>query len=382
MGMYYNRLIESSDVEDVIQTPDNVGVDLDAIEDAIMGDDGIEAHRSEIEDASKGLVGDPLEEAMFIMYESEYNLNQLMNCIGIAELSEFMEGRDFVLESVNLKAFLQKTRDVLIDMFKKFTNVVKDFIDKVSEKISLDKNLVKKYEKEIRSGFSNGEWTIDECYDMDALKAKYCSKNNRSNELYSRALTDIKNGHIYSDSENAMSNQEIMRRVLGDNKFNGTASGDMITYLNNKYYKTVNGGYTNSKKPDDLCNTVIEVLTSSEIKDMKEAYNKIKENYKSHIKMIEKLMGDEENSSDKNSVCTKYATAITYEQNAQQLFYTHSVKALKTRRSQARRMALMWIRSVKNIDTEKPAEEEDVEEEPVEEAAALYRKAISSINII
>ena len=88
-----------------VQTPEDIGVDLDQVEKDIAGPDGIEAHRDEVEAAEEGLIGDPLEEAYFIMYESEYNYNQIMRCIGLNEISQAQLGRDLVLEAEDVTGF-------------------------------------------------------------------------------------------------------------------------------------------------------------------------------------------------------------------------------------------------------------------------------------
>ena len=127
MGIYTAKIALESAVnpEDVINTPDNIGAELDEIEKAIAGPDGIEASREEIEDAQTGLIGDPIEEAFMIMYESEYNYNQIMHTIGIHELAAASMGRDFVLEAADREGFFKRISDWLKDMFAKIAKAFK-----------------------------------------------------------------------------------------------------------------------------------------------------------------------------------------------------------------------------------------------------------------
>ena len=83
MAIYVKR---EAAVKDTIQTPDDIGVDLDQIEKNIAGADGIEAHKEEIENAELGLIDDAelAESAAMIMYESQYNLNQIFGASACA----------------------------------------------------------------------------------------------------------------------------------------------------------------------------------------------------------------------------------------------------------------------------------------------------------
>ena len=57
MGIYSNKIFrEEVTPDDVINTPDEIGIELDTIEKAICGPDGIEGHRDEIEDAADAKV--------------------------------------------------------------------------------------------------------------------------------------------------------------------------------------------------------------------------------------------------------------------------------------------------------------------------------------
>ena len=104
-------------VESAVQDPDDIGVDLNQVEKDIAGPDGIEAHRDEVEAAEEGLIGDPVAEAFDIMYEAEYNYNQIMKCIGIHEISEASMGRELVLEAEDSKGFFARVKEILTKMF-------------------------------------------------------------------------------------------------------------------------------------------------------------------------------------------------------------------------------------------------------------------------
>ena len=165
MGIFYNKLMESSAVQD----PDDIGIDLDAIEDNIMGDDGIEAHRDEVEAAEEGLIGDPVEEASMLIYESDYNFNQIMKAIGIAELNEAYAGREFLLEGENKKGFFTRVREVIGNMWASVTKFFNNCLNNIKEFCDVHKKLATKHRSEIEAGFAmRDKWTV-KCQNMEML---------------------------------------------------------------------------------------------------------------------------------------------------------------------------------------------------------------------
>ena len=353
MGMFYNKLMESA-VEDVVQTPDDIGVDLDAIEKAIAGEDGIEAHRDEVEAAEEGVVGDPLEECAVIMYESEYNFNQLMKHIGINELSEYANGKDFVLEGANLQAFFDKTREVFVKMFERFTEVFTKAVANLSDKMNFDKALVKKHEKEIRAGFDKfQDWVFEDAYDMDTLNIEYAPKKSSLLELWDKAIDGVKDaGEGLVLDKAPLSNAAAVKRVSGlDVADDGKAAGEMVTQLKAKAF--VKTRYQASDA-SGLLDTVLNILKGeNDVKKLREAYKDIKEDYKKLFKWLKECQSksafkDDENTSanTKNikEACLAYTAAARYEKNLQHAYFGVCLNAHKTRRSQARRMALTWQR--------------------------------------
>ena len=107
--IYKSKILREGGVspEDVINTPEEIGVELTEIEKAICGPDGIEAHRDDVEAAKAGVVGEPLEEAFNMIYEAEYNYNQIMRCIGINELKSYNEGKEFVFTEADKAGFFE-----------------------------------------------------------------------------------------------------------------------------------------------------------------------------------------------------------------------------------------------------------------------------------
>lgn len=375
MGFYYNKLVESA-VDDVIQTPDDIGVDLDAIEKNIVGDDGCEAHREEIDDAMEGVVGDPLEEAATIMYESEYNFNQLMKCIGMAELSEMAAGRDFVLEagSENSKTFWEKTKEMFKKMFENITRVFRDAISKITTAFAGDGEFVRKHRVEIENGFNNSVWMMD-AYDIDALNYDYKPVESKLGAGVQAALANTSNWN--KDNDTYLSNRTMIKNVSG---IDAEDVAEMRSKLEEsifikKQYKRGDG--------EKLLRTVCYIMNSKADTDLlRKKYDEIKASYKALFKELEELKAEaskERKDKDErvhnegvraNTVVMAYIAAHKYEKNLQNTVFTMAMKAHKTRRNQARSMAVKWYNAGKK------------EQKGQKKPEVQHNSAMFSVNII
>lgn len=351
MGIFYTKLMESA-----VQDPDDIGIDLDAIEDNIMGDDGIEAHRDEVEAAEEGLIGDPVEEASMLIYESDYNFNQIMKVIGIAELNEAYAGRDFFLEGENQKGFFAKCREILANMFAKISRIFSTAIDSIKSAFDVHKKFVNKYEADIKAGFESGDWTVNG-YDMKLLNGAkfktYADNGMGEPKLMILARSDIrsvKSANMTSAPELACCEIEnLIYNVVGK-KFDSIR--DMKAALQQDTFVQTSYGLNGDIKGDsNLYNTVINCLKSnSDIDDLKKKYADLKNQYKMYLKEIEDLENSiaapenraDGNKSAVNTVVTKYMSAIRTERNIYHAVYAHVMQAYKVRRAQAYKFASRW----------------------------------------
>ena len=173
MGIYSTKYLLEEDLSSV-QDPDSPGVDLDQIENDIVGDDGNEAHNEEIEDAVEGVIGDSLEEAYQIMYESEYNYNMLLQAIGMQELKEAVSGKEYIMEAGSVSAFFGRVKEIFVNMFKKITEFFKKVFNSIRSRLVNDKKFISMYESDIRTGAdilkNNGKLKDKEGYSFDGIK--------------------------------------------------------------------------------------------------------------------------------------------------------------------------------------------------------------------
>ena len=351
MGYFYNMMLES-DVEDAIQDPDNVGVDLDAIEDAIMGDDGIEAHRDEVEAAEDGMLGDPMEEASMIVFESEYNFNQIMKAIGIAELNEAYAGRDFFLEGENKKGFFATCKEVLANMWKSITGVFAKAHAWLREHVNLHKTFLKNNRAAIEAGFADSSWTLSKMYDMKLLDgAKYKTFEGEPRLMY-LAKTDIES----AKSNNHTEKKDFEWCKFPSIVFNATGihadnMNELKSHLKEATFKMTSYGLNGDESKNGLLEIVINALESDkDIVALKEKHKKLKAQYAAYLKQISQMERDIEAPADRdkknkgvvNNVVIQYMSAVRTERNIYNVVFANTMKAYKVRRAQAYRCATQW----------------------------------------
>ena len=372
MGIYSNLInFESAAVQD----PDNTGVDLDQVEDAVMGDDGIEAHKDEVEAAIAGTV-DPVEEAYTAIYEAEYNYNQIMRTIGIRELSEAAYGRDIVLESVDIKGFFNKCKEFFVTMFKRITEAFKNVAKILMSSVANDRTLASKYARDIKAGY-NSTWSatgyiFEENITLDSLQ-------DEADEL-SRKATEESLKNINKDQMVVMDNDgeyrsHSRREVMSH--FNKTSQEDIIQMIAEKngmgechsvkeYKEALTKKLRKGQdKPIELngkisCEQIIANLKNDkEIKDIKNAYGKIKKSFDktlTGLKELEKSMssnqsGDNATKNRRMAFVTGAVATLKNIKSVQSITYSVTLNAAKQKKAQARKMALYFIRHSKGGTT-------------------------------
>ena len=104
------------------------------------------------------MIGEPVEEFAEIVYESEYNFNQIMQAIGVAELNEAAMGRDMIYEAMTIKSFFEEVKKFIVTNFEKLTKAFKELLAKLDFASKIDKKFVAKHENAIKEGF-NADWS-------------------------------------------------------------------------------------------------------------------------------------------------------------------------------------------------------------------------------
>lgn len=335
MGIYANKYLLENDL-DSVQDPNDVGNDLDQIEKDIAGPDGIEAHSDEIEDAQTGVVGDPLEEAFMIMYESEYNYNQLLECIGIHELNAASRGCYLVLEEVDQVGFIEKVKEFFKNAWASIVEAYKNIIKKIQEETAFDKKFVAKYEKEIRAGAA--KWAEE----ADKLPEAYAFADIKmyTNEYHLGKVRNTSNEEV--DAKKA----EIIKHCSG---VDASTTKEMIEKLQKQVYGDKAVILSGNLSVDNL---IAIMKGDNEIKAIKEAYEKIKESYKRAMKTLEEMKtsylasnkaDNEGNKADmkagKEDIMVTHnfrVKLLKHEIDVQNIRYAFYTKAARAKRAQTR----------------------------------------------
>ena len=326
MGYFYEKMLEASAVADAIQDPDNVGNDLNEIEDAIMGDDGIEAHRDEIDDAVEGMIGDPVEEASMLIFESNYNFNQLMKAIGIAELNEACAGRDFFLEGENEKTFKEKVVEFLKTAWAKLCKIYKDVTDFIKKSLPTKKNYITNNREAIERGFKT-DWSV-EMFDMDAL----------ANDKYFQ----FKSPKDYAGDRTSDEKADIIHHVSG-----GVIASD-IKELESKVTADLFKKVTYTSKDTNLLEMAINLSQSPvDISELEKKHRIIKNLYSKYITAVK---ADHNANRDMNTgkrdmtraETTAFVDLIRFESSVVNKLYSIKLKASKARNNQAWQLVQSW----------------------------------------
>ena len=357
--MIYSRLMTESAVDGAIQTPDDIGVDLDQVEKDIAGENGIAAHQDEVEDAQEGMIGDPIEEFAMIMYESEYNYNQIMESIGMAELREASMGRELIYESVDIKGFFEKVKKWLVSMFEKLTQAVRKLLAKLDFQAKADKKFVTQNAVRIRAGEKMADWAA-EGYVFADLKFSGKSASNEIKKEVRETLDSIKAGKF---TNNDIDNTDYLGTAGLKSIYKCVGEGFGL----NTYYENIedfkedirkklfgNDGKKVSLKGKISVDDVIKTLQETrETTQIREAYENVKKGYKANLGAIKEweraVTGSDANISAAMLVCQSGTRCIKLEQNAMHAAYGVYIQAAKAKRAQYRKLAHMFFERSKGV---------------------------------
>ena len=356
MGIYSTMFMETDLTS--VQDPENPGVDLDQIEKDIAGPQGIEAHAEEIEDAVEGVVGDPLEEMTMIVYESEYNFNQIMRCIGLNEVAAASKGREFIFEAADKQGFFQKVKEAFIAAFKKVTELFKKVLGNIATAVRGDQKFVKMHKQDILAGAQ-----VLTSREKDGKPFKFHIYENLMKTFeYTEVSHDMYGANCRDDLAKLHSDSTNMASFNAE-KYNGDAKKAAIKQLIGKYAsadgceasedfkgyaeKLTKAIYGEKSKegvrPIDIANSVCSIMEKdSEMKAIKEAYNRIKKSYSDAIAQVNEMEKAEkkvEGAKNSMMICSYYVDLLKTAMNLNKTRYGVYVKALKTRRNQCRSMA-------------------------------------------
>lgn len=108
----------------------------------------LEGYEPDIDSIEEAKSDNLLEAAYIGVYETESNYARLMESVGIAELSYYVEtGKDIVIEANYGESLFDKARALFKKILEKIASVFKKFLALVNSFILSDKSFVEKYKK-------------------------------------------------------------------------------------------------------------------------------------------------------------------------------------------------------------------------------------------
>lgn len=348
MGIYRSKFIESA------TNMEDIGVDLTQVEKDIMGPDGIESHRDEADAAKEGLISDPIEEAYYIMYEAEYNYNQIMKALGVAELNEASMGREIIYEANTVKDFFEKAKEVFVKMFKSLTEAVKKVLTAMDVQTKLDKKFVAKYEKDIREGakkvtkeipgypFYKGNKALDE-FTTNSAKVMATVTNTKVD------LEKLKAGASKEEVDDLIARLEHEKAAVL-NKFNNATSVEEAV-------ESAKAALGTKEKVNDIrkdlpVDEIISVLKSEkDTTAIKSAYLQQKKEFAKVISDIKKMSKEitsanyGDNTTTAMRLCERQISCMKFIRSLSVTMYHVSMAAARGKRKQCRRLAHIYCKA-------------------------------------
>ena len=353
MGLYNNRYFIENEVEPeaIYNDKNNPGdVELDDIADAALNANDEEQEYAQTGDLNP-VDADPVDEAFVIMYESEYNFNQIMTTIGMSELNEAARGRDLILEAADFKAFFNKVKNFLKKMFEKisntFTKVMKklDFAAKADKKfVSKNKSAIEKGKTMInRNNFDMKGYLyeeIDDDFSFGDFKTTHGKiKSPEGVSTLARMILDeIKNDKL-------MNYEEVHEKLI-DINIKNFPSAEEIAEFYEELYRGGKEEIALSTKIDEVVKRSIALLEKErDTYRIREAYNKVKNSYKNALASIDRMDKDinafdydEKSVNLCMSVTSSASSYIKYARNSVNVKFSVSMRIAKESRAQARRI--------------------------------------------
>lgn len=160
MGFYSGRdytslMLEAEGLEDgvVVDMDDGYSQDLKTIEDNVepYNAEDVAAAQTGHPNDDEGF--DPVEESWNVVYESQYNMNQIMKAIAMNECNAAYAG--VLTESWDdVKGFFQRVKEAFIRLVKKVAAIVKKWIDNATTTFRSNKSFWTKYGGKLGQGLT------------------------------------------------------------------------------------------------------------------------------------------------------------------------------------------------------------------------------------
>jgi len=368
MGIY--RTLLEEEVPHI--TEDDTNVDIKEIEDIVDDHDANEAEQQDAQDAAfgpDGGVDDIMDESAMAIYEFECANNQIMQTIGMHELSEAVNGREFFFEAADIKGFFASAKQKVVAFFKKVWNILQKWAGNLAAMFATNKKLVEKHEKQIKDGYAKVTSDRDakkmKGYSFAGLNGKLPNPDmNVDAESLSSAAEKIRAAIDAGSNDESLMSAEQLESTLSEIRKVLAGSECGASEFSSTLKKNLFGGDKATEmwmSADEVLSTLKDIKTDREAagKFMKESKKKFQEQIRNFDK-LEKAASKVENGVARNALmaaCTRYNKLTSTTLSLAQTRRSGVLSAIRARASQARAYALRYIR-VANGEKYTPKKEE------------------------
>ena len=360
MSIYRTFLEEDLELGGVLD--DDNSIELKQIEDVVNDQDANAFEQDEAQAAEFGTSygdgcdecdpEDIVDESFMAIAEAEINYNKLMMAIGIHEISETAAGREVIYEAADIKGYLKRAKDWVVNFFKKVWQVLKRFAANISATFRTNKGLADKFSKQIRDG-----------------EALYKKKSGNKLKMYTYANLDkLMDSDKWTGVKDSIKETDVNAEVNS-----GSVSSSFADEVARKYRGAICGtdcdaGEFREKLHDYVCggsekkegymdaDSIINILKNGKaIKNAKKAMDGAQKEYKNAIKKfndLEKKLVRQSNDKDKEKAaegsakmetCVRMADAMKQCLTATQVARATILSAARARMGQARMYAHAYI---------------------------------------
>ena len=358
--MIYKSLLENELIDGIVQDPDEPGVDLDAVEKAVAGEDGIAAHQDEVEAATDGMIGEPVDEFAMIIYESEYNYNQIMEAIGMNELRESAMGRDLVLEAADIKGFFKTVKNFFVQMFERITKAVRDVLAKLDLQAKSDKKFVAENKTYIIEG-AKANWSIKGYIINDLSRFYDAARATDSQTAAKEAIEALKSADVAQLQEEIKEFQSVSKSLEKEVIASVGLKGENLKELRKNLKDEIFGTEKVELNGKINAQEVIDILSNDrESRKIRDTYIGVKKAFAILINDIKKWESGIGNVGDKNIYITAAHQAVKcckISRSVTSVAYSVAISAAKYKRTLYRKLAHEFAKAGQSKGKYKPKQE-------------------------
>lgn len=375
MGIYRTLLEEEIPHLDKNNSPDD---QIEELKDVIEDQDANQAEQDAAQDAAFGPdcgVDDILDESAMAIYEFEMGHNEIMQALGIHELSEACNGRDIIIEAADIKGFFASIGKKIKAFFTKVWSVLNRWMGNLKAVFTSNKKFYGKFSKQINDGYNivKADKTRKEMegYAFTNVKAESgdnksvlqkALKNVSSVDSMISALADGRNNDItINKAMDAEKLEEALNGVRGDycNASGGVGADEYSKKLKEYIYGEKSKTWMSPDAIKTAMNNDYTTAVKSMMTDVKNQMSTVNDKIKKMKSMAEKI----EDGTTRNKVlaiCTRYFAFVRGVLVASETWRSARLSGINAYARQARRYAMTYV-AASNKSTHKGFQKESTE---------------------